>query len=111
MERSPGLKLLIVEDDAETADYLQRGLAERGHAADLIGNGVDGLAAALGQKYDAIVLDRGLPGLDGLSLLRALRAAGNKTPVLLRSARSTTGCRGWRLGPMTTSPSPSPFAS
>jgi two-component system, OmpR family, response regulator len=86
MQRTACLKLLIVEDDAETADYLQRGLAERGHAADLIGNGVDGLAAALGQKYDAIVLDRGLPGLDGLSLLRALRAAGNKTPVLLLSA-------------------------
>ena len=80
------MKLLLVEDDAETADYLRRGLAELGHGADHAANGVDGLTAALTNSYDAIILDRGLPQLDGLAVLRALRAQGCRTPVLLLSA-------------------------
>nr|WP_279379678.1 response regulator transcription factor [Polymorphobacter fuscus] len=80
------LKLLLVEDDAETADYLRQGLAELGHSADHAATGVDGLTAALTSPYDAIILDRGLPQLDGLAVLRALRAQGVRTPVLLLSA-------------------------
>ena len=80
------MKLLLVEDDAQTADYVRRGLAELGHAADHAPNGVEGLTAALTTRYDAIILDRGLPQLDGLAVLGALRAQGNRTPVLLLSA-------------------------
>jgi two-component system, OmpR family, response regulator len=80
------LKLLLVEDDAQTADYLRRGLAELGHGTDHAANGVDGLTAALSTPYDAIILDRGLPQLDGIAVLRALRAQGCRTPVLLLSA-------------------------
>jgi two-component system, OmpR family, response regulator len=80
------LKLLLVEDDAETANYLRQGLGELGHSADHAATGVDGLTAALSSAYDAIILDRGLPQLDGLAVLRALRAQGVRTPVLLLSA-------------------------
>lgn len=80
------MKLLLIEDDAKTADYVRRGLAELGHATDHAATGVDGLAAAVVGPYDAIVLDRNLPGLDGLAVLAALRAQGNRTPVLLLSA-------------------------
>ncbi|MDT9600145.1 response regulator transcription factor [Sphingosinicella rhizophila] len=80
------MKLLLIEDDEKTADYVSRGLRELGHACDRIGNGVDGLAAALGDVHDAIILDRNLPQLDGLAVLRALRAQGDRTPVLLLSA-------------------------
>jgi two-component system OmpR family response regulator len=80
------MKLLIIEDDAVTAGYVQRGLAELGHACDHAPTGLDGLTAALTNTYDAIILDRNLPQLDGLSVLRALRAEDNKTPVLVLSA-------------------------
>ncbi len=80
------MKLLLVEDDAQTADYIRQGLAELGHVADHAANGVEGLTAALTTPYDAIILDRGLPQLDGLAVLGALRAQGNRTPVLLLSA-------------------------
>ena len=80
------MKLLLVEDDAQTADYLRQGLGELGHSADHAATGVDGLTAALSSSYDAIILDRGLPQLDGLAVLRALRAQGVQTPVLLLSA-------------------------
>jgi two-component system OmpR family response regulator len=80
------MKLLLIEDDATTAGYVQQGLAELGHACDRAETGLDGLTAALTNTYDAIILDRNLPQLDGLSVLRALRAEGHKTPVLILSA-------------------------
>ncbi len=80
------MKLLLIEDDAQTADYVRRGLAELGHACDHAGDGVEGLTAALTHAHDAIILDRNLPGLDGLALLVALRAQGIRTPVLILSA-------------------------
>ncbi|WP_374293473.1 response regulator transcription factor [Sphingomonas sp.] len=80
------MKLLLVEDDATTADYVCRGLAELGHAVDHAATGVDGLTAALVGVHDAIILDRNLPELDGLAVLTALRAQGNRTPVLVLSA-------------------------
>lgn len=80
------MKLLLVEDDDRTAEYVRRGLAELGHACDHALDGIEGLTAALSSAHDAIILDRNLPGLDGLALLTALRAQGNRTPVLLLSA-------------------------
>lgn len=82
------LKLLLIEDDEQTAEYLKRGLGELGHSCDHAANGVDGLAAALDGTHDAIILDRNLPQLDGLAVLTALRAQGNRTPVLVLSALS-----------------------
>jgi two-component system OmpR family response regulator len=80
------MKLLLVEDDQPTADYVRQGLRELGHACDHAPTGLDGLTAALTGSYDAIILDRNLPQLDGLSVLRALRSEGRKTPVLILSA-------------------------
>lgn len=80
------MKLLLIEDDARTADYIRGGLKQLGHACAHEEDGVAGLAAALAGKPDAIILDRNLPKLDGLAVLAALRAQGDKTPVLLLSA-------------------------
>lgn len=80
------MRVLIVEDDPQTAAYLRKGLQEDGHAVDHAGNGRDGLFLASTEPYDVVVLDRMLPGLDGLALLRTLRGAGNITPVLLLTA-------------------------
>lgn len=80
------MKLLLIEDDRATASYVQQGLAELGHACDHAQTGLDGLTAALTNTYDAIILDRNLPQLDGLSVLQALRSQGQRTPVLILSA-------------------------
>ncbi|MES2001115.1 MAG: response regulator transcription factor [Pseudomonadota bacterium] len=88
-----GRKILIVEDDTETAAYVQRGLSEDGHSVEHAATGVDGLFRATDEKFDLIILDRMLPALDGLSVLRALRAAGIATPVLVLSALGSVGDR------------------
>jgi two-component system OmpR family response regulator len=80
------MKLLLVEDDRETAAFLKRALGEAGHVVDHAGSGRDGLMLAAGELYDVIVLDRMLPGIDGLAILRTIRAAKVKTPVLLLTA-------------------------
>ncbi len=80
------MRLLIVEDNGKTADFIVRGLTEAGHVCDCLGNGHDGLFAATRDSYDVIVADRMLPGLDGLSMVKAARAAGVKTPVLFLTA-------------------------
>ncbi len=80
------MRILIVEDDANTADFVLKGMRQAGYSVDHADNGKDGLFLALEYPFDAIVLDRMLPGLDGLTLLKTLRSAGNKTPVLLLSA-------------------------
>jgi two-component system OmpR family response regulator len=80
------MKLLVVEDDRETAAYLAKGLGESGYAVDQASDGREGLFLATGGGYDAIILDRMLPGIDGLSLLGALRAADIRTPALILSA-------------------------
>lgn len=94
------MKLLLIEDDCETADYLQRGLAELGHVTDHAASGLDGLTAALTHDYDAIILDRNLPRLDGLSVLQAIRAEGRRMPILLLSAMGQVEdrVRGLELG-------------
>ncbi|MGA0602404.1 winged helix-turn-helix domain-containing protein [Caulobacter sp. KR2-114] len=80
------MKLLIVEDDKDTAAYLKKALGEAGHAVDVANSGRDGLLLAAGETYDVMVLDRMLPQVDGLTILRTIRASGVKTPVLLLTA-------------------------
>jgi two-component system OmpR family response regulator len=94
------MKLLVVEDDRETAAYLVKGLGESGYTVDRAGDGRDGLFMACSGGYDAIVLDRMLPEMDGLALLGALRAADIGTPALILSALGSVDDRvkGLRAG-------------
>ena len=83
-------KILVVEDDATTADYVAKGFEQNGYVVDVARDGRDGLFHATDGKYAAIVLDRMLPGMDGLAVLGALRAAGIDTPVIVLSALGST---------------------
>lgn len=78
--------ILCVEDDATMADHIAQGLRDAGYHVDVAGNGTLGLELAMAGHYAAIVLDRMLPGIDGLTLLSRLREAGNRTPVVMLSA-------------------------
>ena len=80
------MRILMIEDDISVSDYAARGLTEAGHICDVLADGTDGLFQATRETYDVLVVDRMLPGLDGLSVVRALRAAGVKTPVLFLTA-------------------------
>src|SRR5262249_22573030 len=73
-------------DDESAAEYIARGLREHGYTVEVVGDGRDGLYLATSSDFSAIVLDRNLPGMDGLGLLKALRAANIVTPVLILSA-------------------------
>mgnify|MGYP001627357032 CR=1 FL=1 len=87
------MKILLVEDDPETAAYIARGLEEAGHVVDRATDGQDGLFLATGGGYDVMVVDRMLPRLDGLAMVRAARAAGVATPALFLTARAGVGDR------------------
>lgn len=76
------MRILVVEDDPTTADYLADGLRREGHAVDHLADGREALVRAATESFDVMVVDRMLPGLDGLSLVKALRAAHDTTPVL-----------------------------
>ena len=80
------MRVLIIEDDYEISSHVAKGLVQHGHVAEIIDNGIDGLSEAVSNEYDAIVLDRMLPRLDGISVLKALRSEGVKTPVIFLSA-------------------------
>lgn len=80
------MRVLLIEDDRQVAEYLLKALSETGALADHAADGREGLLRAASGDYDAIILDRMLPNLDGLAILRTLRAAGNQTPVLILSA-------------------------
>ena len=81
------MRFLLVEDDPEVARFVVKGLAEAGHVVELAPDGREGLYRATGEAFDAIVVDRMLPGaMDGLSMVETLRRAGNQTPVLILSA-------------------------
>ena len=80
------MKILIIEDDAETAAYIANGLKEHGHTVDLAATGRDGLFLAAGEHYDLMVVDRMLPEIDGLSIVKTVRTAGIETPVLFLTA-------------------------
>lgn len=80
------MRILVIEDDEKTADYILKGLSECGFVADLAASGPDGLHLAISGQYDALIVDRMLPKLDGLSIVRALRAAQIAVPVIILSA-------------------------
>ena len=80
------MRILVIEDDREAAAYLVKGLTESGHRVDLASEGRQGLDRARSGNFDAMIVDRMLPGLDGLSIVAALRAANDLTPVLVLSA-------------------------
>ena len=80
------MHILIIEDDEATASYIKKGLAEGRHSADIAVRGDQGLELALSENYHAMVVDRMLPGTDGLTLISRLRQQNNNTPVLILSA-------------------------
>ncbi len=80
------MRVLLIEDDTETASYIAKGLNESGFSVDVATDGKDGLLLAIGEDYDVAVVDRMLPGLDGLSVVETLRRTGKHTPVLFLSA-------------------------
>jgi two-component system OmpR family response regulator len=86
-------KILLIEDDPQTANYIVKGLSEEGMTVDHAGNGRDGLFHATDGGYDAIILDRMLPGMDGMAVLGAIRAGGIHTPVLMLSAMAAVDDR------------------
>ena len=94
------MKILIAEDDDETAAYLQKGLTGEGHSVDRLSGGREALTQAMVQSYDLLILDRMMPGLDGLSLLKSLRAARLTVPVILLTAMGSVEDRvaGLRAG-------------
>jgi len=94
------VRLLVVEDENKTADYVRQGLVEAGFVVDLARTGLDGHHMAMTESYDLIILDVMLPDVDGWRILQSVRAAGNQVPVLFLSARSTVDDRvqGLELG-------------
>jgi two-component system, OmpR family, response regulator len=82
------MRILIIEDDDETAEYILDGLRKNGHVAEHMSDGRDGLMQATRSHYDAIVIDRMLPGLDGLTIVKSMRERGIRTPVLFLTARA-----------------------
>lgn len=85
------MKILVVEDEPKMARLIQRGLSEEGHQVDTCATGVAASAQAQSVEYDVIVLDWGLPDLDGVAVVRELRSRGLATPVLMLTARGSTG--------------------
>lgn len=80
------MRILVIEDDIQAAAYMCKGLTESGHLAEHCADGKEGLGQALTGGYDVMIIDRMLPGLDGLSIIAALRGANIKTPILILSA-------------------------
>jgi two-component system copper resistance phosphate regulon response regulator CusR len=99
---TPGtqMRILVVEDELKTGQYLRQGLSEAGFVVDLAREGSDGLHLALTETYDLVVLDIMLPGVDGWSVLRSIRERGNSVPVLFLTARDHVDdrVRGLELG-------------
>ncbi len=81
-----GMRLLLIEDDAEQARFAVKGLRESGHTVDHAASGRDGLFMAVSEPYDLLIVDRLLPHMDGLTVITTLRASGNTTPVIILSA-------------------------
>ncbi|KPW89262.1 MULTISPECIES: response regulator transcription factor [Pseudomonas syringae group] len=84
------MRILVVDDDEQTAAYLLRGLSESGHVVDVAADGTSGLGLALEGIHDVLIVDRRLPGLNGIALVKALRARQSRVPVLMLSAQSST---------------------
>lgn len=80
------MRLLIIEDEKDVCAYIAKGMKEAGHIVDVATTGKDGLFMATTESYDVMIVDRMLPELDGLTIIRTLRGAGVKTPALILSA-------------------------
>jgi two-component system OmpR family response regulator len=80
------MRILVIEDDEEAAAYMIKGLRESGYVVDHAADGKDGMVQAMSGGYDALIVDRMLPSVDGLSIIQAVRATGSKTPALILSA-------------------------
>ena len=80
------MKILLIEDDRTLGDYVAKGLRESGHSVDHCSDGKSGLYAAAAEEHDVVLLDRMLPGVDGMTILQTMRASGNQTPVLIMTA-------------------------
>jgi len=80
------MRVLVIEDDKDVAAYLVNGLKENDNVVDHSGDGKEGLLLAASENYDVMIIDRMLPGMDGLSIIKTIRATGNQTPVLILSA-------------------------
>src|SRR5271170_4747379 len=80
------MKLLLIEDDKESAKYLMKGLREQGHVVDHCTSGKEGLFMAASEKYDAMIIDRMVPEIDGITIIQTLRASGNQTPMIILTA-------------------------
>ncbi|MEM1150414.1 MAG: response regulator transcription factor, partial [Pseudomonadota bacterium] len=81
------MRLLVLEDDAKLGPWMEKGLSEAGHIVDLFTDGKEALVAAMGRSYDVLVLDRMVPGLDGLSVLKSLRQAKVASPAIFVTAQ------------------------
>lgn len=94
------MRILIIEDEPNTAAYLKRGLTENGFVADVVDNGLEAVHFAASQPYDALILDVMIPGLDGWSVIRELRERGCNTPVIFLTCRDAVAdrVRGLELG-------------
>jgi two-component system OmpR family response regulator len=79
------MKILLIEDDKEVSGFIANGLRETGHVVEACLNGKDGLAKASSEKFDVLIVDRMLPGVDGLTIIKTLRVANNQTPILILS--------------------------
>ncbi|MGY0218291.1 response regulator [Endozoicomonadaceae bacterium StTr2] len=82
------MKILLAEDDAVNADYIKQGLTGKGYSVDCVADGREALSQCLYHQYDLFIADRMLPGMDGLSVIKALRASGNQVPVIFLTALS-----------------------
>lgn len=80
------MRLLIIEDEPEVLSYIAKGMREAGHTCDTAPDGKEGLFLATTEQYDLLIIDRMMPGLDGLTVIKTLRGAGNTTPVMILSA-------------------------
>ncbi|WP_334149600.1 response regulator transcription factor [Hyphomicrobium sp.] len=80
------MRVLLVEDDPDTSAYIVKGLEEEGHTIDHLADGCDGLARAMADDYDVLIIDRMLPGQEGLQIVKSLRRAGRKAPILFLTA-------------------------
>lgn len=87
-KKPSGMKILVIEDDQSMSDFVMHGLKEQGHVVDQVANGRDGLFMAADEKYDALIIDRMLPGVDGLTIVKMLRSTGNHTPVIFLTTMS-----------------------
>jgi two-component system OmpR family response regulator len=80
------MRVLLIEDDPDTANYVTKGLEEEGHTIDHTSDGRDGVSQAMSDEYDILIVDRMLPGLDGLAIVKGLRTAGRKVPIIFLTA-------------------------